>query len=158
MPRTRLPAVVAVAGALLLTGSSMASAPQDRMVLGPAQFKSDSHGAVLCAWGLFLGTQAETKACNLERRPVDDAIDEAVSEMDDFILANSSLHPTKAMLADFKRRAEEPTISKITSGDPDKICTGPDLAAFRSLTPERIKASMKDLLTPPREPVMNPCV
>jgi hypothetical protein len=158
MTRTKLPAVVSVAGTLLLTGSSMASAPQDRMVLGPDQFKSDSHGAVLCAWGLFLGVQAETKACNLQRRPVDDAIDEAISEMDDFILANSSLHPTKAMLADFKRRAEEQTVAKIASGDPDKICSGKDLATFRNLTTDRIKASMKDLLTPPREPVMNPCV
>ena len=55
-------------------------------------------------------------------------------------------------------RAEEQTVAKIASGDPDKICSGKDLATFRNLTTDRIKASMKDLLTPPREPVMNPCV
>ena len=85
----------------------MPAASQDRMVLGPRQFEKDTSGAgaVLCLWSIYLSVQAQTAACALPRRPVDDAIDQAIDSIDDFIIANSSLHPTKAMLEAFKRNA-----------------------------------------------------
>src|ERR1700704_5474865 len=71
--------------------STMPAAGADRMVLGPAQFEDDKTGhAVLCVWGTYLSVQAETAACALPRRPVDDAIDQAIVEIDEFILTNSS--------------------------------------------------------------------
>src|SRR5258708_2715282 len=79
---------------------------QDRLVLGPRQFEEDKSGAgaVLCLWSIYLSVQAQTAACALPRRPVDDAIDQAIVAIDEFVLANSSLHPTRPMLEDFKRR------------------------------------------------------
>ena len=77
---------------------------QDRMVLGPLQQKEDTTGAgaVLCVWAIYLSVQAQTAACALSRRPVDDAYDEAIVAIDEFILANSSSHPTRPMLENLK--------------------------------------------------------
>jgi hypothetical protein len=150
---------LAVAG-LFLTASGARPATQDGMVLGPDQFKTDStgSGAVLCVWSIYLEVQAETKACGLPRRPVDDAIDKAVLAIDSFIIANSSLRPTQAMLNEFKRRTSESFIHDLQSRGIQKACDGSDLEAFRSGTPDKVAASVRALLAVPREPVMNPCL
>src|SRR5262245_36610123 len=76
---------------------------EDRMVLGPRQFETDkSGGAVLCVWSIYLSVRTQTTACAVSREPVDDAIDEAITAIDEFIIANSSRHPTHEMLKDFK--------------------------------------------------------
>jgi hypothetical protein len=148
-----------LAGTTIIAMSLTAPAlGQDRMVLGPRQFEQDKSGAgaVLCSWALYLSIQAQTAACALPRQPTDDAIDQAITAIDDFILANSSLHPTRAALEAFKREA--------TARDRDQVsrqpqfCTRPDLERFRSMKPERVKASVRALLAVPREPVMNPCL
>jgi hypothetical protein len=132
---------------------------QDRMVLGPRQFERDrGAGAVLCAWSIYLSVQAHTAACGLARRPVDDAIDGAIVAIDEFILANSSLHPTRAMLEDFKRRAAESHLNLERQRGLQKSCESPDLEPFRNISPDQIQASVKALLAEPREPVMNPCL
>src|ERR1700687_4614782 len=132
---------------------------QDRMVLGPRQFETDKSGAgaVLCVWSIYLSVQAQTAPCALPRRPVDDAIDQAIVAMDDFILANSSLHPTKAMLEAFKRGAVAPDLSSVRQLGP-QICKGSTIEGFRRPSPEQIQATVKGLLAVPREPVMNPCL
>ncbi|SRR6266852_5515278 len=132
---------------------------QDRMVLGPRQFEEDKSGAgaVLCFWSIYLSVQAQTAACALPRRPVDDAIDQAIVAVDEFVLANSSLHPTRPMLEDFKRRAAESTLSSARRRGP-QFCKNADLEGFRSPSPEKIQTTVKALLAVPREPVMNPCL
>jgi hypothetical protein len=132
---------------------------QDKLVLGPRQFQTDTSGAgaVLCVWSIYLSVQAQTAACSLPRRPVDDAIDQAIAAIDDFILANSSLHPTKAMVDAFKHDVAASEVSGARRFKPD-FCKGPDLEHFRSPAPEQIQASVKALLAIPREPVMNPCL
>jgi hypothetical protein len=103
-----------------------------------------------------LSVQAETAACKLPRRPVDDAIDNAIAAIDDFIVANSSLHPTREMLENFKQNFADSGLSITQRIGLDKICNGPDLETFRSVTPEKVQAPTKALLAVPREPVMNP--
>src|SRR5262245_35715880 len=67
---------------------------QDTMILGPRQFEVDKSGkgAVLCIWAIYLSIQAQTAECGLARRPADDAVDQAIAAIDEFILKNSSLH------------------------------------------------------------------
>jgi hypothetical protein len=92
------------------------------------------------------------------RRPVDDAIDEAIAAIDEFILANSSLHPTRLMLEDFKRRAVE---SDRGSSTRQQYCEGRNaelIESIRNLGPDRVRNEVKELLSIPREPVMNPCL
>jgi hypothetical protein len=132
---------------------------QDQMILGPRQFERDTGGgAVLCAWSIFLSVQSQTAACEMARTPADDAIDEAIIAIDEFILANSSLHPTRAMLEDFKRRAAEGDLSFMRQRGLQESCKISDIGRFRSLAPDQIHASVKSLLAVPREPVMNPCL
>ena len=149
--------VIALAGLLTLNAPVLS---QDRMVLGPRQFEVDKtgNGAVLCVWSLYLSIQAETAACGLTRRPTDDAIDEAIVAIDEFILVNSSLHPTRPMLDEFKRRAAESHLAIAQRQGLQKFCSRPDLEHLRSISPDQIKASVKKLLELPREPVMNPCL
>jgi hypothetical protein len=88
----------------------------------------------------------------LPRRPVDDAIDRAVTSIDAFIISNSSLHPTPAMVEEFKRR-QRPTC---TNANAQTIAQS--IEPFRRASAEQIDAAVKELLSIPREPVMNPCL
>lgn len=155
--------IAAVVAGAFVASSSGAAVAEDKMVLGPRQFDRDTtgKGAVLCVWSIYLSVQTQTKACNIERKPVDDAIDRAVAAMDDFIMQNSSLHPTPEMLQDFKRRAAESELKFIRDhGEAnEQYCKRNDLIEhFRSLRPEEIDQNMKELLATPREPTMNPCL
>jgi hypothetical protein len=139
--------------------STMPAAGEDRMVLGPAQFEDDKTGhAVLCVWGTYLSVQAETAACALPRRPVDDAIDQAIIEIDEFILTNSSLRPTRPMLDDFKRRTIESEFDFLRQHGGEKTCPSRSLEAFRRLSPDKVKAAVTAILAIPREPVVSPCL
>jgi hypothetical protein len=130
------------------------------MVLGPRQFEFDKteNGAVLCAWSIYLSIRAKTAACGLQRRPTDDAMDEAIAAIDEFILANSSLHPIRPLLEEFKHRAAEADLAFARKQGLEKACSNGDLEHFRSISPDQIRASVKKLLEVPREPVMNPCL
>jgi hypothetical protein len=136
------------------------AAGQDRMVLGPRQFERDTSGAgaVLCVWSIYLSIQTQTAACGVPRKPVDDAIDQAIRAIDEFILANSSLHPTRPALDDFKRRAAEQDLKFLRARGVQQACASRDLEHFRAASPTQIEASVKALLAVPREPVMNPCL
>lgn len=149
--------MIAAAISLALTASAKC---EDRMVLGPDQFKEDKSGAgsVLCVWSLYLSVQALTAACALPRRPVDDAIDRAIVAIDEFILANSSLHPTRSMLEQFKREAAEGEVSSVRRWRGPEFCKNDDFELFRSPAPKKIEEGVKELLAVPREPVINPCL
>ncbi|MGC2779919.1 MAG: hypothetical protein WA418_30195 [Bradyrhizobium sp.] len=148
---------------VILVGLFALAAPsrgEEKMVLGPKQFEVDKsgEGAVLCAWSIYLSIQAETAMCGLARRPTDDAIDEAIIAIDDFILANSSLKPTRAMLDEFKRRAAAADLAQGQRMGLQNFCSRSDLEHFRSIGPDKLRESVKKLLARPREPVMNPCL
>src|SRR5215208_6960336 len=94
--------------ALLLLVPTAASS-EDTFDLGPRQYEKDTAGgAVLCVWRYFYLTDANIKRCNAPRTPSDNAIHEAVIAMEDFIIANSSLRPTRGALEAFKRKESEP--------------------------------------------------
>lgn len=140
---------------------------EEIMVLGPRQFEQDTgDGAVLCGWSIYLSVQVVTEACGLERKPVDDAIDEAILAMDEFILANSSLHPTRAMLEDFKKRAAAATFPpeewELDADGRPRLCSTDGrhqiVDPLRGMEPERIRTTVAKILAVPREPVMNPCL
>lgn len=153
---TRLKPVVIAAMVLALSAPAVG---QERMVLGPRQFQADTGaGAVLCVWSLYLTVQAETAACAMTRLPVDDAIDQAIAAIDEFILANSSLRPTRAMLDDFKRRVAESHLNFAGRHGMARSCGSRDIERFRTASPDQVQASIKALLAVPREPVMNPCL
>ena len=128
---------------------------QDQLILGPRQLEEDKSGAgaVLCSWMILMSFQAQAAACALPRQPIDDAMDEAIVAIDEFILANSSLHPTRHMIESFKRDWSQ----RARSGP--LYCEDPALRQLRSDNeePARIRERVKALLAVPREPVGEPC-
>jgi hypothetical protein len=160
--------VVAVAAAIASAGPASAqdtkqdtkqdAKPVKKMVFGARQFEKDeAGGAVLCTWAVYLTVQAQTAACKLSRKPTDDAIDQAITAIDEYILTHSSLQPTRASLDDFKRRTAAPLERAAKDGTLQKICAGRDLDKLRGTSPDQVRASTEALLAAPREPVMNPC-
>jgi hypothetical protein len=129
---------------------------QDQFILGPRQLEEDKSGAgaVLCSWLILMSFQAQAAACSLPRQPIDDAMDEAIVAIDEFILANSSLHPTRNMIESFKRDWSQ----RARSGS--QYCEDPELHRNRSDSeePARIRERVKALLAVPREPVAEPCL
>ena len=114
---------------------------------------------MLCSWAIFLSIQAQTAECGLARRPVDDAIDQAIAAIDEFILRNSSLRPTRQMLDTFKRGVAESERNHFRQrGLLKQYCENPDTERFRSIDADQLRAGVQDLLSIEREPVMNPCL
>jgi restriction endonuclease Mrr len=152
--RAAIRSLQAIVVAISLLAMRSPAIAEDKLILGPPQFEEDKSGkgAVLCNWAIFLGVQAGVSACSLPRRPVDDAIDRAVTSIDAFIISNSSLHPTPAMVEEFKRR-QRPTC---TNANAQTIAQS--IEPFRRASAEQIDAAVKELLSIPREPVMNPCL
>ncbi|MDR2875953.1 MAG: hypothetical protein LBV44_08525 [Methylobacillus sp.] len=114
------------------------------------------HSAVLCSWALYMSAQIATTVCKKPRTPTDDAIDQAIVDIDQFIIANSSEHPTQADLDKLKSRMMGDTSPEQI----EKYCSQPDLTidTIRSTSPDKVRANVKHLLAIPREPVMNPCL
>lgn len=111
-------------------------------------------GAVLCSWSVLVLAQEVGRRCPALREPaLQTELDRTVAKVDAFILANSSQKPTRADLARWKAR----TMEGLT---PAGLCAGEPLELYmevRKLGPSHIRASTNDLLSIPREPVMNPC-
>ena len=151
----RLALIIVVVG----LAPSLPAFGRDLIVRGPL-FAADVSGlgAVLCHWRIYLLVQARTAGCGLARGPVDDVIDEAIVEIDEFILANSSEHPTRATLDNTKRLATEFELSQLPPANPSKMCAGDLVDQLRDWGPDQIRAEVKKLLSIPREPVMNPCL
>lgn len=142
--------------------------PIETIVQGDSVVKTDrsGHGAVLCTWQILVTVQSATKACNWVHLPADDAIDTAIAEMDRFIIENMPTPTTQEMLEDGKRRQSE----MVWAGPPEQVkqmcAVGEDMdttGAFawrirQQVDPESFIAGIRESLSVPREPVMNPCL
>src|SRR5690242_10834724 len=56
-------------------------------------------GSVLCTWSIYVAEQAAVSQCKLERLPVDDAISQAITDIDAYISANTAAHLTADQIA-----------------------------------------------------------
>ena len=143
--------------ALTLTAITTPSLAQD----APAIDQSGK-GAVLCAWSIYTTTQTIRDTCQWERTPADDAIDTGVADIEAFIIKNSAKPVTPEQLALTKQDAAADLVQAIAA-TPD-MCTANRqdqsplalLWAMRTQEPADLTAQIADLLSVPREPVMNP--
>lgn len=133
---------------LLLLGPAKAQAPE---------IDGSGKGAVLCAWLIYTGFQAQRQACAWEPVPADAAIDQAVSDIENFIIENSSTPVTLEQLAEGRQRQMETVDS--CEFDPDDHTSWTAMVwAARQQSEADIGRAVADLLSVPREPVINPCL
>lgn len=76
---------------------------QDRKKPAPHPAEGGGSEAVFCEWVIIIHLQALTEGCGWARLPVDDAVDEASTAVEDFIVANYSNPPTRSMVEDVRR-------------------------------------------------------
>jgi hypothetical protein len=93
---------------------------------------------------------------------VDDAIDDAIAVMEDFIVANSRrFHSTRPMLEDLKRRTVQQFRDGLTR---QQYCEGREAEFFGSMrstnpaSPDRVREWVKELLSTPPELFTGACL
>jgi len=128
-----------------------------------AKIDVSGKGAVLCMWSITVIVQAYARGCGWDEVPTDDAIRASIAEMDAFILDNSLTPVTQADLDRSKQAEMQRTLDFIAANTEAACKRGEgefaDSAwAIRQETPEQIAAGTADMLSLPREPVMNPCL
>jgi hypothetical protein len=113
-------------------------------------------GAVLCVWGIYQAAKAVGAECH---KGADAAfqseLERSLNRIDEFIVANSK-HPVTRK--DLETRRIEGLRQLRSSGN---ICVGDAAKLYNALHDSgaaALQAQTTDLLSIPREPVMNPCL
>jgi hypothetical protein len=122
---------------------------------GPPPGDHSGKGAVLCAWRLMLAAQAVGRRCFAGQDAAFQAeLARSIARTDAFILKNSSARPTPADLARFKARVGE----EVDRQRPALCAEDEVYRAFRDAGTAAMRTTTDELLSVPREPVLNPCL
>lgn len=134
----------------------------------PSDIEQDTsgHGAVLCIWEIYISVRAGLDICTPgEHKDLRDDLSDGITAMNRFIVANnippvSSAQVNAAVAARDKRYHDE--AAKLA---PDKIheqCTSDEttrlIGAFEQESRDQRRRRIADLLSVPRQPLMNPCL
>ncbi|MDB5536726.1 MAG: hypothetical protein JWP26_3956 [Devosia sp.] len=139
---------------LTLVVSSSSAYAQDRSPPADASGK----GPVLCVWGIYQLIDQHTRKCGWVHNAVDSAVEAGIAKMDAFIIENSST-PVSQQTLDEKKLT-------FASQVPDNACAfKPGDGSFTSMIwgmrqgdPATVTSDIAELLSVPREPLMNPCL
>lgn len=138
--------------------------------LGIVGQDDSGHGAVLCAWYLYINLAGYLDACFPdEDRDVRDELGKGIDAINDFIVTNSLKPVPKKELEAyvFAERVKALAIPRtlnapLCAARPEGGESGEALAKFRnhlsSVPREQFRAEIRYLLSVPRPPVMNPCL
>jgi hypothetical protein len=146
-----------MSGFALLPDHAMAqSADRELPQPNPEDLK---HGAVLCSWMILLGTKKIGEKCYPGQDTEFQALlAQSIARVDQFIIDNAPM--TREKLEELKQASpfggEIPTES-LCSGDYRKFYEI-EKEAYGKLGPEALRRGIDDLLSVPRQPVMNPCL
>ncbi|WEK41328.1 MAG: hypothetical protein P0Y50_06885 [Candidatus Brevundimonas colombiensis] len=154
---------LAVGLALLLCGMAPSSqeGPPDKHI---REFSQDGwtvqtdvsgKGAVLCAWTLYDTMAIIGETCHRNRdAALREELRDGVGRIENFIMANSRTPVSRQGLDDARRQRR----AELDRG----LCRQRDAVemyrALREQGPEAVRSNIDDLLSIPREPVMNPCL
>ncbi|MEO5375672.1 MAG: hypothetical protein H7840_15620 [Alphaproteobacteria bacterium] len=127
---------------------------------------NSGHGAVMCMWGLYVDLKTTLDYCLPDKfGDLKEELSVAIGQINDFIVQNSL---TKVSPADIEGRIakQEDNIRKRIRGIPrDELemkCVPKGMIGIienlQSTPREKFKASIANLLSVPRPPVMNPCL
>lgn len=129
------------------------------------QYDTSGKGAVLCAELILMEVRYMTQLCKWERTPADDAIDKAIIDIDAFVLQNSSTPLTQEQLdqqkLDYFSHRERPGDTPPLRCVADPMRLASDMKFLWDLHQQdaaKLEAWIADLLSIPREPLLNPCL
>lgn len=141
--------------ALLLVGAVSVSAAQAQGTRVPGE-------GVICAYGLYTMLQFTAKVCDWERVPFDETLDQAIADIESYILANardpSIVESTRANLL-----GGEAVWNTWSAGDQKADCEQQSKAQtmagipIRQTDPAELKRSVELLLSVPGEPTLGSC-
>jgi hypothetical protein len=121
--------------------------------LGTPNPEDIKHGAVLCAWSIYLAIKETGSRCfpdeDLEFKA---ALDNSIAHIDQFIIDNAPM--TGEQFQHYKQRAIDFTIKF-------DVCTRDHKMMYemmRKAGPKEIGDSTARMLAVPRTPAMNPCL
>jgi len=121
----------------------------------PRTMTDRSKEPVLCVWSLYAGAQAIGRRCF---RGKDAAfqreLENSVTKVEEFIVANSSSHPTRSQLA-ARRASMAPDMNDPAFCQSDVVGF---YLAFSDQGAEALRRYTDELLVTPREPTMDPCL
>jgi hypothetical protein len=164
----RCRSIITAGFSVALLATSLSSAAPDPSVtvsngietrrIGDRVIESDmtGKGAVLCTLAILEAVKVAAGQCFQGQDPdLQTELDDSLKRIDEFVIRNSVPPTTQANL---DARSAEGRKQLEASG---KICTG-DAAklygAFRRRGAVALRATTTDLLSIPREPVINPCL
>lgn len=126
--------------------------PQDGWTV---QMDVSGKGTVLCAWTLYDTAAIIGETCHRSRdEALQTALRDSVSRIETFIMANSR-EPVSREGLDDARRQRRAELDRSLCRQRDAV----DLYhAVRDQGPDKLRSNIDDLLSIPREPVINPCV
>jgi len=127
---------------------------------------NSGHGAVLCAWEMYLSVKKMTELCHFDGdKAFNGRLNRAINRIDDFIVANSLSSVTKAEVEQQSIYLIEQNLPSPKGADQEAAVRKQCAAEFkslindyRSMTPERFNGHIDDLLSVPRPAVMAPCL
>lgn len=120
------------------------------------------HGAVICSWMIFVTLRAALNECPADRFvDLRADLDQGVTAMEAFIVANSVLPTTVAELRAKAAAEAARTRNAVPSSGPRACPTGDVgnmIAAFEDMGRPARREMVDKLLSVPRWPVSNPCL
>ena len=111
---------------------------------------------------MLVVVQTVVKTCALDRLPIDDEIDSAIEDIESFILDNSSAPVTQDQIDQHQTEEASPFVNswfcqvKTRESEVGELMAL--VQAMREQDPVSFAANTKDMLSVPREPVLNPCL
>lgn len=116
-------------------------------------------GPVLCIWSLEVAAQQVGNRCFAGKdADFQRELARSISRTEAFIVANSST-PTSLATLNARKRAE--ALKAADSLKPEKLCKSDFVGVYDNLRAKGaagMRALTDDLLSIPREPVINPCI
>jgi hypothetical protein len=109
-------------------------------------------------WGIYASVEAMVDVCGLPTTATDDAIRVGLKRINKFIIENSRSPVTEAQLESELAAVKNQQVTQVVQPVGPRGCNGQDIAPFRQAALEQIEKSIDELLSIPREPLMNPCL
>lgn len=120
------------------------------------QVDKTGKGAVLCIWTIYNFVRRVGRECHSGHDAAFQAeLDQSIARIDEFIMANTTPPISKEQL---EARREQGLRGMPVRAS---ICTGSAEQLYKMLSrggPDVLRSQTADLLSIPREPVMNPCL